>query len=57
MKRGQGEQKMIEKINRGLRTLFVVIGVLFVLTELLPEGKVLQDNREGFDAEEFDDIW
>ncbi len=48
---------MIEKINRGLRTLFVVIGVLFVLTELLPEGKVLQDNREGFDAEEFDDIW
>ena len=50
---------MIKKLNSFLRALFVVFGAFYLLTELLPE-KVLQDHKghkEGFDNEEFDDIW
>ena len=50
---------MIKKLNSFLRVLFVVFGAFYLLTELLPE-KVLQDrkdHKEGFDNEEFDDIW
>ena len=53
---------MIKKLNSFLRALFVVFGAFYLLTELLPK-KVLQDHKdhqdhkEGFDNEEFDDIW
>lgn len=44
-------------INRFLRKLFIVGGALFLLVGLLPEKKRIQTDREGFDSEEFDDIW
>ena len=50
---------MIKKLNSFLRVLFVVFGAFYLLTGLLP-NKVLQDHKdhkEGFDNEEFDDIW
>ena len=51
---------MIKKLNSFLRVLFVVFGAFYLLTELFPD-RVLQDHRqdhkEGFDNEEFDDIW
>lgn len=48
----------MRQLNRFLRKLFMVCGALFLLMELLPESKrVTEDNREGFDNEEFDDLW
>ena len=47
---------MMKKLNSFLRVFFVVFGAFYLITELLPE-KVLQDHKEGFDNEEFDDIW
>ena len=51
---------MIKKLNSFLRVLFVVFGAFYLITELLPD-KVLQDHRqdheEGFDNEEFVDLW
>lgn len=47
---------MIQKLNHLLRTLFIIFGVLFLLVDLLPK-KIIQSNKEGFDNEEFDDIW
>ena len=47
----------MSKLNSFLRGLFLIFGIFFVLTELLPEKKAAQSDREGFDNEEFDDIW
>ena len=47
---------MIKKFNSFLRIFFIVFGVFYLIAEFLPE-KVLQDHKEGFDNEEFDDIW
>ncbi|MBQ3321247.1 MAG: hypothetical protein IJH05_00190 [Firmicutes bacterium] len=47
---------MIQKLNRILRTLFIICGALFLILDLLPK-KIVQSNKEGFDNEEFDDIW
>ncbi len=47
---------MIQKLNRLLRGLFILCGGLFLLLDLLPK-KIVQSNKEGFDSEEFDDIW
>jgi len=47
---------MLRELNKFLRGAFIVFGALFLLSELLPERR-LQDRREGFDNEEFDDIW
>lgn len=47
----------MDKLNSFLRWLFVIFGALFLLLDLLPKEKAAQDNREGFDNEEFDDIW
>ena len=47
----------MREINRFLRGLFITIGALFLLLDLLPKAKALQDTKEGFDNEEFDDIW
>ena len=47
----------MNKLNSFLRWVFVIFGGLFLLLDLLPKEKAAQDNREGFDNEEFDDIW
>ena len=50
----------MKKLNGFLRGLFVVFGLLFLLTDLLPKERKIQrsaSDREGFDNEEFDDIW
>ena len=47
----------MSKLNSFFRGLFLIFGILFVLTELLPEKKAGKSDREGFDNEEFDDIW
>ena len=47
---------MMKKLNSFLRVFFVVFGAFYLITELMPE-KALQDHKEGFDNEEFDDIW
>ena len=47
---------MLKKLLCFLRVIFVVFGAFYLLTELLPD-KVRQDHKEGFDNEEFDDIW
>lgn len=52
----------MKKVNGFLRGLFAVFGLLFLLAGMLPEKKeepVVRDegDREGFDNEEFDDIW
>ena len=48
----------MKRLNSFLRGLFLVFGILFLLTDLLPkERKAVQRDREGFDNEEFDDIW
>ncbi len=48
---------MIRGLNSFLRKIFMIFGVLFLLVELLPQKKLTQSDREGFDNEEFDDIW
>ena len=48
---------MIRGLNSFLRWVFIIFGALFLLTEFLPERKAAQGNREGFDNEEFDDLW
>lgn len=48
---------MIAKLNSFLRIVIVMFGGLFLLMELLPEKKAIQNDKEGFDNEEFDDIW
>ena len=48
------------KLNSFLRWLFVIFGGMFLLLDLLPkERRALRSDsdREGFDNEEFDDIW
>ena len=50
------DKTMIQKLNSFLRTLFIVFGAAFLLLDLLPK-KIVQSDREGFDSEEFDDIW
>ena len=50
----------MSKLNSFLRWVFVIFGIFFLLTDLLPkERKALRtaSDREGFDNEEFDDIW
>lgn len=47
---------MIKRLNRFLRFVFVAFGAFYFLVERLPQ-KARQDHREGFDNEEFDDIW
>ena len=47
----------MSRLNSFLRWLFVICGALFLLLDLLPKEKAAHDHREGFDSEEFDDIW
>ena len=49
---------MIEKINNDMRKIFVLLGCIFALFKLLEkiEFKPLPE-KEGFQQEEFDDIW
>ena len=47
----------MRKLNGFLRGLFLIFGALFLITELLPERKATLRDKEGFDNEEFDDIW
>ena len=47
---------MMKKLNSFLRVFFILFGAFYLITELMPE-KTLQDHKEGFDNEEFDDIW
>jgi hypothetical protein len=48
---------MLKGLNSFLRIVFFLFGGLFLLGELLPERKALRNDREGFDREEYDDIW
>ena len=48
---------MIRGLNKFLRGCFFVFGGLLLLMELFPVKRRAQDNREGFDNEEYDDIW
>ena len=51
----------MNKLNSFLRIFFVLFGALFLLMELLPEKRAAEEaaaeRREGFENEEFDDIW
>ena len=47
----------MRELNRFLRKLFIICGGLFLLIGLIPETRRTENNREGFDNEEFDDIW
>ena len=47
---------MIQKLNRLLRTLFIVCEALSLLCTLLPKT-IVQSNKESLDNEDFDDIW
>ena len=52
---------MLKGLNSFLRVIFVLLGGLFLLMELLPEKREAEEaaaeRREGFENEEFDDIW
>jgi len=48
---------MIKRLNSFLRAVFFVFGGLFLLLEFLPEAERELRDTEGFDGEEFDDIW
>ena len=49
---------MILKINRFLRKIVLVIGALCIVLKLADSRTgQKKDQREGFQTEEFDDIW
>ena len=52
---------MLKGLNSFLRGIFIVFGTLFLLMELLPQKRAAEDAaadyKEGFENEEFDDIW
>ncbi|MGX8773700.1 MAG: hypothetical protein ACSW8G_01435 [Bacillota bacterium] len=52
----------MRKLNSFLRWLFILFGGMFLLLGFLPEKKEepvvrSDEDREGFEKEEFDDIW
>ncbi len=48
----------MEKINRDLRKIFVLLGAVFALFKLIEKIEFApKPEKEGFQQEEFDDIW
>ena len=49
---------MFSKINAVLRSIFLIAGAIYVLAKLTGEKKIeRRTTKEGFQTEEFDDIW
>ena len=49
---------MLAKINRGLRYFVLSIGGLLLIVKLMEKKKTdRRSSKEGFQTEEFDDIW
>ena len=49
---------MLSKINRATRKIILIVGAIFLVFKLTEDKETdKRSEREGFQTEEFDDIW
>ena len=54
----EGKANMLGKINRILRIIILIAGGAFFICKLTEKKKIERKSyKEGFQSEEFDDIW